>query len=90
MSQTSAKFYESAKNASRRRYGPSAMDLLEEAARDNAATITRCAFCPRWSHRGTAESGRIAATAHREKAHPEIKVTRRRRGRKKKGVEWYD
>ena len=51
----------------------------EEEGRDNAATETRCMWCTEWSYVGTAAEGRERARKHRERKHPDAKVSRRRR-----------
>lgn len=51
----------------------------EEIRRDEAPTLTSCAFCPKWSYYGTAAEGRKRAEAHRKKKHPDIQRTPRRR-----------
>jgi hypothetical protein len=59
--------------------GKSAADMKSEqqAAIDNAPTITRC-VCG-WTYEGTALEGRELAKGHRRVHHPEIKPVRRRR-----------
>lgn len=48
-------------------------------------TRTACAFCD-WSFEGTAIDGRAAFLEHRESAHPEMKVSRKRKRPQVKGV----
>lgn len=60
------------------KWGKSDLTLRIEAARDEAATVTRCAFC-KWSHAGSFASGREAAAAHRASKHPEAAKPRPRR-----------
>jgi hypothetical protein len=59
--------------------GKSAAEMRAEqqAAIDNAPTITRC-LCG-WTYEGTALEGRELAKGHRRAHHPEIKPARRRR-----------
>ena len=52
----------------------------EHAARDAAATLTGCAFCPGWHYSGTAADGREVALQHRLELHPETLAVRRRPG----------
>jgi hypothetical protein len=61
--------------------GKSAAEMKEEARRnmDAQPIITRCAFC-KWEYEGTAREGRELAKGHRRVHHPDIVVTRRRRG----------
>jgi hypothetical protein len=61
--------------------GKSAKEMRAEhqAHIDASPIITRCAFC-KWRYNGTAAEGREHAKNHRQVAHPDLKVTRRRRG----------
>jgi hypothetical protein len=54
------------------------MKSEQQAAIDNAPTITRC-VCG-WTYEGTALEGRELAKGHRRVKHPEVKSTRRRKG----------
>jgi hypothetical protein len=55
------------------------MKAEQQAANDAQPIITRCAFC-KWEYAGTALEGRELAKGHRRVHHPDIQVTRRRRG----------
>jgi hypothetical protein len=61
--------------------GKSKKEMIAEqqAAIDNTPITTRCAFCD-WTYEGTALEGRELAKGHRRVHHPDIVVTRRRRG----------
>jgi hypothetical protein len=61
--------------------GKSAKDMRAEqqAHVDASPIITRCAFC-NWTYEGTALEGRELAKGHRRVHHPDVTVTRRRRG----------
>lgn len=50
----------------------------EERVRDEAVVVTRCFFC-KWTFEGIAKIGREKAQAHREKKHPDARMTRKRR-----------
>jgi hypothetical protein len=61
--------------------GKSAKEMRAEyqAHIDASPIITRCAFC-NWTYQGTALEGRELAKGHRRVHHPDLTITRRRRG----------
>jgi hypothetical protein len=55
------------------------MRAEQQSAEDLQPITTRCAFCP-WTFHGTALEGRELAKGHRRVHHPDLKISRRRRG----------
>lgn len=73
------------KAALRKRYGPSAQDLREDAGLAGARMRHLCLWCD-WEWEGTFGEGVVAAELHRTAKHPEAQP-KKRRIRTARGVE---
>lgn len=62
--------------------GRPAADIDAEVQKrlDLLPAVARCLHCPKWQHIGTAAECRTASASHRRRYHPDIKVSKRRRG----------